>query len=130
METLPVTFTAQGMPARFANVHAGLDTVLDRNIAGPTERWTYIVTGIDVYGGPTGLTFAAWYNLDGAGKLFFWHETVDVADPQTAYTGSWRGALPLTQGEILQVGIESTIPAELSVAAWGLVVPYPMAVLE
>lgn len=130
MEGWPVAFTAQGMPGRFANVHAGLDTVLTRTFAGPTQRWTYIVNGIDVYGGPTGLDFAAWYNLDGSGKLFFYHETIDPTDLQTAYVGAWRGALPVSQGESLQVGIECTIPAELSVCAWGLVVPYPMAVLE
>jgi hypothetical protein len=118
------------MPGRFANVHASLDTVLTRTIPGPVPRWVYIVQGIDVYFGPTGISGAAWYNLDGAGKTFFYHETIDPTDLQTAYTGAWRGALPVSQGETLQVGVECTIPAELSVCAWGLVVPYPMAVVE
>lgn len=125
MDALPVSVSVYGAPARFAQVQHGLGFSLTHTVTGPTNGPTYVIEGIDVSCGPTGVEVAAWYDIDGGAQVYFWSSTIDITSPRIAYVGDWRGAIPIGNGDTITFGIDASVPCAMAIIAWGVVMPYP-----
>jgi hypothetical protein len=121
----PLAFNFAGFPARFGQLEAPLSTGISHTVTGPTDGRTYVIQGIDVSSSFTGVDFTAYYDLDGVGETVFYSAHVDVPTPKPFYTGMWRGALAVGLGGSLRYGISVGVIADLSISAWGLIVPLP-----
>jgi hypothetical protein len=129
---LPVSFSEVGFPAHFAWGTTGFDTVLTQTFTQTSTTWCWVVQGIDGSSNGSGLGFDMFMNLHGRGKIYIaQHDVVDPLDVPfipSAYVGTWRGAVPLGEGEALEIGIETTAPSDLAICAWGIVVPVTLGV--
>jgi hypothetical protein len=121
----PLAFNLVGYPARFGQLEAALAGGLTKTVTGPTDGRCYVVQGIDVSGSVSGLDFDGFYDISGGGETVFWSAHIDTPVPKPFYCGSWRGAIPLGLGDTLRYGISVGVVADLSIAAWGIIVPMP-----
>ena len=125
MSSLPLSFSAEGFPARFCNEHALHIGELDATIPGPDGPGCWLIEGIDFSATFYAINFSAWYNLNGAGKVYVASGSL-LSGARGELIGTWRGRLPLHQGDTLNFGIEVGTVADLAISAWGSVLPLNM----
>jgi hypothetical protein len=121
----PVSLSFYGFPARFGASESVLGFELSHTITGPTDGRTYVVQGIDVTAGPAAVTVEGFYNLGGTGRVIFYASSdIDPANVRF-YAGNWRGAIGLSAGDSMQVGVECGAPEPMAISAWGIIIPVP-----
>ena len=125
MSGLPVSFAEQGLPLGFVNLYVSVDTVVGESVSGPTDGRCAVVLGIDASAGATGVGSSAMYNLNGAGPVRFSSKTFDPVHDGVWMTHTWRGALPLGNGDTVEFLVDSSTPTSLALVAWGIIVPVP-----
>lgn len=127
MSDAPLSFHMEGSPARFGYSYAGVDTVTSHTIHGPIDGSCYLVQGIDCSVSLSGGRLDGSYNLNGIGPVRFASSTIDPLLVGLYAVGAWRGAMPLGAGDTLELIVECNLPASLSIAGWGLLVPLGFA---
>jgi hypothetical protein len=118
-----------GFPARFAKERSALSTVLTHIPVSPPVGNCYILQGVDVSASFSGVVMDGWISLGSPGnKCVFANVTYDPAVMNKWMSGSWRGNLPWYHTDILEVGVECSIAADLAINAWGVWVPMSLLV--
>jgi hypothetical protein len=125
VSTLPVSFTEYGLPLQFRNDYASADTVLGGSFLGPTDGRTAIVQGIDASAGAVGVGSSLQYNLNGVGPVRVSAKTWDPTSDDVWMTHTWRGAIPVGNGDTIEFLVDSTGLCSLTLVAWGIIVPVP-----
>jgi|SRR5580704_403334 hypothetical protein len=118
-----------GFPARFAKERSAFSTVLSHTPSSPRPGNTYILQGVDASCSISAGKVDAWISLGSPGnKCIFWAELPDPATRGLWACGSWRGNLPWYNTDTLEVGVESFLPTDLAIDAWGIWVPMSLLV--
>lgn len=128
MSQLPSSFALQGSPVRLANVGSGLGLSLRHTPSVLRSGYCYVLLGMDVSATATTETVEAWYTINALGRHTWYRQNQSLTDPFTAFVAQWRGQLPFSEGDVLEMGIESfPLPSVFTISAWGLEMPIMFA---
>jgi hypothetical protein len=121
-----------GFPARFCARRA-FDTVLSHSIVADVHPdHCYVLQGVDasVHRTISPINSGdAWISLGSPGsKMIFGADSYVDGGTNGCMVFSWRGAMPFYDPDILEVGVECLLGADLALHAWGVWQPLPLLV--
>jgi hypothetical protein len=122
----PFQFAVPNLPGLLALSPPTIDTVLTVNITAPGGGVNYCVTGIDMSFGVAGGTCTASYQIGTNARVYFGDTTIDVASPVEHMYASWRGAFLIVPAAILHLRLETLLPCDLAIVAFGYTVHAPV----